>query len=132
MHVEMRRDRVGCHFVIVGEKRRDLADRRFVVSGDIDLRPVAGGEHGDLLSGAALGETVERRFDSATAEIHPLAQIDRRGAMAQADDEQPDAQKLWLLVRKYPTGTRFSSTIAKPTVDSQAARRPLHPKARRA
>src|SRR3954465_14935631 len=52
--------------------------------------------------------------------------------MAQSDGKQSGIQKLWLFVRKYPTGTKFSSTITKPKADSQAARRPVQPIARRA
>ena len=46
--------------------------------------------------------------------------------MAEAAVEQTGCQKLWLLVRKYPIGTKLSSTITKPSADSHAAGQSNH------
>ena len=74
----------------------------------------------------------QRGLDPAAREVHRLAQLHWGGPVADSDSQQPHRQKLWLRVRKYPTGTKLRRTMTKAIAESQAARRPLQPLTRRA
>ncbi len=120
------------HAVVLGKKARHLLDRVVVIRGGVDLGPVARRQDGHFANGVARCQARQGGLEAVAGEVDPFAQLDRRGLVIHADGEEAHAQKLWLLVRKYPTGMKLRSTIAKPAVDSSAARRPFQPIARRA
>jgi hypothetical protein len=55
----------------------------------VDFGAVAGGEDHRLARDVAGRQRRQRRVDAAAREIHPFAQLDRRGPMADADGEEP-------------------------------------------
>ncbi len=118
--------------MILAEEPCHPVDGIVTIGGGVDLGAVAGREDRHFADGVPRRKARQRGFEPLAGEVHPFAQLDRRGSVTQPDREQPKAQKLWLLVRKYPIGMKLSSTIAKPAVDNSAARRPFQPIARRA
>ena len=114
----MERRRVVVHPVGDRAQRlaRELLERReragAVVAGEVDLGAVAGREADGVAEPVGEGRgPLERQRD-------PLAQLDRRDVMRDADERE--GQK-WLPART----TRATITRAKPISASCAARRPV-------
>jgi hypothetical protein len=77
---------VANHRVEVRGGGQILPRRRGVLAGRVDLGAVAG-RHDDRLAGqSAAGQRLESRRHAARREVHPLAQIDGGGPMADADE----------------------------------------------
>ncbi len=47
--------------------------------------------------------------------------------MAYAKKQHLHQLNVWLVVKKYPTGSRFTRMLANPSIESHAARRPPTP-----
>ncbi len=129
--VEVRADQVGREVAYA----RKEGDQRFVAlleaaGRHVDLGAVARREQHRLAQGAVGRKPCQRRRQFARRNRQPLPKLDRRRVMAHAEDQQAHQSKAWL-VSRYETGMRLNSTIAKPSAESQAARRPPHPIRRR-
>ena len=59
-----------------------------VVADRVDLGPVARREHDRLADRAARRERPQGRIDTARLEVEPFADLDWRGAVTDADEEQ--------------------------------------------
>ena len=86
----------------------------------VDLHPVAGGEDHDLVEEPAPGEVSEDLADLVLLEGELLAQLHRRGTVAQAGHEQgalrAHAQDPWRPVRNAPALSVARST-QKPAIE---------------
>ena len=114
-------------------KRPHDVGRAVGVGAGVDLGAVAGREHDRLARDLARGQRRQRRVEAAAREVDALAQLDRRGAVADADGEE--AHGLEVVAPGQEVADRHEvqqhdrrSAIA----ESHAARRPLQPIARRA
>ena len=106
--VRMRHELGTVHAVeLAHEGQEARARQREVVARGVQLRTVAGRQDDRLARRAALGQRPQRAIEAPRLEVEALAQLDRRGAMADSDQEEmqtenlkPNTQKLWLFVRK--------------------------------
>ena len=93
--VDVRRDVARRDAVeVADEAHQILARRGRLVAGDVELGAVAGRDDDRFARRSALGERAERVGDAARLEVDPLAQLDRRGAMA---DSHKQKLHLWTL-----------------------------------
>src|SRR5205823_4837313 len=72
---------------------------RGVLAGGVELGAIARRHDDRFPRRAERADFTERRGNAARLEVELFAQFDRRGAMADSD-EQDVHQKLWLVVRK--------------------------------
>ena len=112
---------------VVGEAGDDAFAHDGRVGGHgVDLGPVARRQQHGVVA-AVLGEAVERGRHHGAADADPLAHLEGRGVVTEADQDEMHHAKLWLRAKKYATGRKFRSTMAKPTAESHAARRAVRP-----
>ena len=95
--VDVRLDRRDVHAVKRAHERDQLGSRRLdIVAGDVELRAIAGREHRHLAGRGALRragrERAQRVLEAARLEIDPLAQLDRRGPVADSEEQQVHAE----------------------------------------
>jgi len=97
------------------------------LAGGVELGPVAGREQHHFAQRRIAGQRRHGFAEIAGGEREPLAQVDGRGVMADAEDQEPHQSKAWLVGTRYATGSRLTRMMTKPTADSQAVRLPLQP-----
>jgi hypothetical protein len=121
--IQVRVQRLSRDAVIVAHERRNLFERTLAVLVGlcVNLHAVARRDDDPLAALHARGERRHRRSHVAAREVHLLAELYWRRAVTQANQEQTH-QKLWLRVRKNPTGTKLRMTMANPIADSHAER----------
>ena len=96
--VDVRPQIVGRH----GAGRRQEAGHRLVavleaVAGRVELGPVAGREQHHFAERRIAGQRRHRLAEIAGGERQPLAQVDGRGVMADAEDQESHQSKAWLV-----------------------------------
>src|SRR5262249_19805158 len=116
-----------------------LCDERGKLGGDgigiaaarHHLDAVAGRDDHALADGRAADESAQRGFQPAVGERDALAHLDRRGVMAQADEDDALAHdqnaRPWIPNPSRFTLTSETTMTAKPAMVSCAAQRPRHP-----
>ena len=88
VHVEVRGELVDGHAGPPGEQLGGLGDAAVeLVDVGVDLDPVAGREHDRLAGVVAADDVVEQLLGGVAGQGGALEQVDRRGAVGQADDE---------------------------------------------
>jgi hypothetical protein len=87
--VQVRRQIRGLHAVKLREKRHQIgARRRRIVAGHVQLGAVAGRDNDRFARGPASRHRPQRVGHAAHLEVHALAQVDRRSAVADSDQKQ--------------------------------------------
>jgi hypothetical protein len=75
--------------MVVTEERFNFGAGTYrIVSGDVNLGPVAGREHNRLGGGGAGGERLDGGADVAAREVEALAQLNRCRSMTHAKQEK--------------------------------------------
>ena len=87
--VGVRRHVGGHDLVVVAQEAEEVLPRRLgLLARDVHLRAVARRHDDRLARGSAPRERAQRRLQIARLEIDALAQLHRRGAMTQSDEQQ--------------------------------------------
>ena len=87
--VQMWCELVDRYAVEVGEEPMDRGGRRFsFVARDVHLYTVAGRDNGSFVMRKRSDQRGKRAIDTSGREIEPLAQLDGRGAMTDAHQQQ--------------------------------------------
>ena len=87
--VDVRRDLAVIDAVELADEAHQVGPRRrHVVARDVELGAVARREHHRLARRSALGQRAQRAVDAARLKVDALAQLDRRGAVTDSDEEE--------------------------------------------
>jgi hypothetical protein len=86
---DVRRQRVPGHAVVFADEAPARFGGVVGLGAGVDFRAVAGGQDHGLAGDLAGRQRRHRRVEAAAREIHPFAQLDRRGPVADSDGEQP-------------------------------------------
>ena len=85
VHVRQQRRRI--HAVKLADEVDEVSARALgLLARRVDFGAVARREHDGFARRSALGQRAQRRLDAARLEVEPLAQLDRRGAMADSNE----------------------------------------------
>ena len=92
--VDVFRESGSIDAVKVAEEGRQVGARGVgVLAGDVQLGPVAGGDHRYFAGRTAGRERPQRAFEAARLEVELLAQLHGRGAVTDADYEELHGHK---------------------------------------
>ena len=86
---QVRHEHIVRDLVVIGEKADDVLAGPFRIGArDVDLGPVAGRQHHRLRRREPRRQRFDGGADVAAGEVQPLAQVDRRGPVTDAYQEE--------------------------------------------